>query len=52
MYLWTAAIAFPVTTWAFAPLWAAILVGAVFGITSILVMKRKEVSVRKGEKIG
>jgi UDP-GlcNAc:undecaprenyl-phosphate GlcNAc-1-phosphate transferase len=41
MYLWTAAIAFPVTTWAFAPLWAAVLVGGVFGLGSILLMKRK-----------
>ena len=51
MYLWTAAIAFPVTTWAFAPLWAAILVGAVFGATSILVMKRKANKVKE-EKVG
>jgi UDP-GlcNAc:undecaprenyl-phosphate GlcNAc-1-phosphate transferase len=41
MYLWTAAIAFPVTTWAFAPLWVAVLVGAVFGLGSILLTKRK-----------
>jgi hypothetical protein len=42
MYLWTAAIAFPVTTWAFAPLWAAVLVGGIFGLGSILLMKRKK----------
>lgn len=41
MYLWTAAIAFPVTTWAFAPLWAAILVAVIFGGGSVLLMKRK-----------
>ena len=41
MYLWTAAIAFPVTVWAFAPLWIALIVGAVFGGTSILLMKKK-----------
>jgi UDP-GlcNAc:undecaprenyl-phosphate GlcNAc-1-phosphate transferase len=41
MYLWTAAIAFPVTTWAFAPLWAAILVAVIFGGSSVLLMKRK-----------
>ena len=46
MYLWTAAIAFPVTTWAFAPLWAAVLVGLVFGGGSIMLMKRK------GQKVG
>ena len=41
MYLWTAAIAFPVTVWAFAPLWIALIVGAVFGGTSILLMKKR-----------
>lgn len=41
MYLWTAAIAFPVTTWAFAPLWAATLVAVIFGGGSVLLMKRK-----------
>jgi UDP-GlcNAc:undecaprenyl-phosphate GlcNAc-1-phosphate transferase len=41
MYLWTAAIAFPVTTWAFAPLWAAILVAVIFGGGSVLLMKRR-----------
>ena len=41
MYLWTAAIAFPVTTWAFAPLWAAVLVAVIFGGGSVLLMKRK-----------
>lgn len=41
MYLWTAAIAFPVATWAFAPLWAAILVAVIFGGGSVLLMKRK-----------
>lgn len=41
MYLWTAAIAFPVTVWAFAPYWVAILVGVTFGGLSILIRKRK-----------
>jgi UDP-GlcNAc:undecaprenyl-phosphate GlcNAc-1-phosphate transferase len=41
MYLWTAAIAFPVTTWAFKPWWAALAVAIIFGGSSILVMKRK-----------
>ena len=41
MYLWTAAIAFPVTTWAFKPWWAALAVVIIFGGSSILVMKRK-----------
>jgi hypothetical protein len=50
MYLWTAAIAFPVTVWAFAPLWAAILVGATFGGLSILLMKRKGQKVVAGSK--
>lgn len=50
MYLWTAAIAFPVTVWAFAPLWAAILVGATFGGLSILLMKRKGQKVVAGRK--
>jgi len=45
MYLWTAAIAFPVTTWAFAPLWAAILVALIFGGSSVLLMKRKSAKV-------
>lgn len=45
MYLWTAAIAFPVTTWAFAPLWVAVLVGLLFGGGSVLVMKRKKAKV-------
>ena len=42
MYLWTAAIAFPVTTWAFAPWWVAVIVGLVFGGTSLLITKRRE----------
>lgn len=46
MYLWTAAIAFPVTVWAFRPWWAAILVAIIFGGSSVLVMKRK------GQKVG
>jgi UDP-GlcNAc:undecaprenyl-phosphate GlcNAc-1-phosphate transferase len=41
LYLWTAAIAFPVTTWAFAPLWVAISVAVIFGGGSIFLMKRK-----------
>lgn len=47
MYLWTAAIAFPVTTWAFAPLWAAILVAVIFGGSSVLLMKRKGAKVEQ-----
>ena len=57
MYLWTAAIAYPVLVWAFAPLWMALVVGAVFGSASILVMNRKrkvnsEDSDEKGELVG
>ncbi len=44
MYLWTAAIAFPVTTWAFAPWWAALLVGLTFGGASMLATKRRLVA--------
>ena len=46
MYLWTAAIAFPVTVWAFKPWWAAIVVAIFFGGTSVVIMKRK------GQKVG
>lgn len=49
MYLWTAAIAFPVTTWAFQPWWAALAVVIIFGGASVLVMKRKN---KKDEKVG
>ena len=42
MYLWTAAIAYPVMVWAFAPLWIAVLVGFTFGSASILVMNRSK----------
>lgn len=48
MYLWTAAIAFPVTTWAFAPWWAALLVGLIFGGTSLLISRRN----KKKDKLG
>ena len=41
MYLWTAAIAFPVTVWAFASFWIALIVGSVLGGTSILLMKKR-----------
>ena len=44
MYLWTAAIAFPVTTWAFAPWWIALLVGLFFACISVFIMKRKKLS--------
>lgn len=44
MYLWTAAIAYPVLVWAFAPLWLAALVGLFFSGISVLVLKRKNKS--------
>jgi hypothetical protein len=52
MYLWTAAIAYPVMVWAFAPLWIAVLVGFTFGSASILIMNRdKTKSEKSGEQI-
>ena len=42
MYFWTATIAFPVTVWAFAPFWVALLVGLVFGASSVALMKRNK----------
>jgi UDP-GlcNAc:undecaprenyl-phosphate GlcNAc-1-phosphate transferase len=39
LYIWTAAIAFPVTIWAFAPLWVASLVGVALAGLAIYIYK-------------
>lgn len=40
MYLWTAAIAFPATISAFAPLWVALVVAAVLAYASFVITKK------------
>ena len=40
LYIWTAAIAFPVTIWAFAPLWVATLVGVALATLAIFISNR------------
>lgn len=40
LYIWTAAIAFPVTIWAFAPLWVASIIGVTLVALALLVSKR------------
>lgn len=39
LYIWTAAIAFPVTIWAFAPLWVATLAGLALASIGMLIFK-------------
>ena len=48
IYIWTATLAFPVTIWAFAPLWVAMIVGLALGSMAIYISRhsrRKSVNV-------